>query len=161
MSLVKWAIFGLLLLPFAEIAVFVAVALKIGVLAALALTILTSLAGMAIIRRAGRGEVERVRTAFGERVLSRVQIDGPGVLTVLAGFLLLLPGFLTDALGILLLLPVTRRLIHATLRRAVRAAETPGAPGVVDLEPDQWRHMPEQRITRTDADPVRPDQGKP
>ena len=53
MSLVKWAIFGLLMLPFVEIAVFVAVALKLGVLAALALTILTSLAGMAIVRNAG------------------------------------------------------------------------------------------------------------
>jgi UPF0716 protein FxsA len=148
MSLVKWAIFGLLLLPFAEIAVFVAIALKIGVLAALALTILTSLAGMAVIRRAGRGEVERVRTAFGEQVLSRVVIDGPGFLTVLGGFLLLLPGFLTDALGILLLLPAGRRLIHATLRRATGAAKPPGASGVVDLEPDQWRRVPEQRIAQ-------------
>ena len=37
MSLLKWAIFGLLMLPFAEIAVFVVVGLKIGFLAALAL----------------------------------------------------------------------------------------------------------------------------
>jgi UPF0716 protein FxsA len=161
MSLVKWAIFGLLLLPFTEIAVFVAVALKIGVLAALALTILTSLAGMAIIRRAGRGEVERVRTALGEQVLTRVVVDGPGILTVFAGFLLLLPGFLTDVLGILLLLPVSRRLIHATLRRATRAVETPGAPGVVDLEPGQWRQVPEQRIARRDADQMSPNQDKP
>ncbi len=36
MSLVKWAIFGLLMLPFAEIAVFVVIGLKIGFLAALA-----------------------------------------------------------------------------------------------------------------------------
>lgn len=161
MSLVKWAIFGLLLLPFAEIAVFVAVALKIGVLAALALTILTSLAGMAIIRRAGRGEVERVRTALGEQVLTRVVVDGPGILTVFAGLLLLLPGFLTDVLGILLLLPVSRRLIHATLRRATRAVEPSGAPGVVELEPDQWQRMPDQRIARSDPDQAGPDRGKP
>jgi UPF0716 protein FxsA len=153
MSLVKWAIFGLLLLPFVEIAIFVAVALKIGVLAALGLTILTSLAGMAIVRRAGRGEVERVRTAFGEQTLSRVVIDGPGILTVFAGFLLLLPGFLTDALGILLLLPAGRRLIHATLSRATRTAEP---PGVVDLEPDQWRRVPEQRIAEEKAHPESP-----
>ena len=38
MSLVKWAIFGLLLLPLMEIAVFVAVAVKLGFLAAVALT---------------------------------------------------------------------------------------------------------------------------
>jgi len=151
--LVKWAIFGLLMLPFVEIAIFVAVALKIGVLAALALVILTSLLGMAVIRNAGSSEVQRVRTAFGDRVISRVELDGPGFLTVLAGFLLLLPGFLTDILGVLLLLPVTRRAMHAALRRAVSRAETaartqtgPGRPDVIDLSPDQWRQVPDERI---------------
>ena len=154
MSLLKWAIFGLLMLPFAEIAVFVVVGLKIGFLAALALMILTSLAGMAVIRRAGKGEVARLRSALGERTVSRVELDGPGLLTVLAGFLLVLPGFLTDIVGVLLLLPATRRWIHAALRRAVgradleRAERTGGRPGVVDLAPDQWRQIPEERIER-------------
>jgi UPF0716 protein FxsA len=149
MSLLKWAIFGLLMLPFVEIALFVAVALKIGVLAALALTILTSMAGIAIIRSAGKGELARVRTAFGDRVINRVELDGPGFLTVLAGFLLVLPGFLTDIMGALLLLPVTRRWIHAALRRAVAKAErASGRPEVVDLSPDQWRQVPEERIER-------------
>ena len=58
MSLLKWAIFGLLMLPLAEIAVFVAVAVKLGFLAALALTVLTSMAGIAVIRNAGQGEVQ-------------------------------------------------------------------------------------------------------
>ena len=118
MSLVKWAIFGLLMLPFVEIAVFVAVALKLGFLAALALTILTSLAGMSVIRHAGHGDVARVRNAFGERTITRVELDGRGFLTVLGGFLLVLPGFLTDILGALLLLPPTQHFIRATLRRA-------------------------------------------
>jgi UPF0716 protein FxsA len=147
MSLLKWAIFGLLWLPLAEVAVFVAVALKIGFLAALALGILTSLAGVAVIRNAGKSEVERVRTAFGDRTITRVELDGPGFLTVLAGFLLVLPGFLTDIAGALLLLPITRRWIHAALRRAVaRADRAAGRPGVLDLEPDQWRQVPEERI---------------
>ncbi len=154
MSLLKWAIFGLLFLPFAEIAVFVAVALQIGFLAALALAILTSLAGMAVLRRAGRGEVERVRTAFGDGVVSRVELNGPGFLTVLGGFLLVLPGFLTDALGAVLLLPLTRHWIHATLRRAVARAERAGGrPEVVDLPPDQWRRVPEERIGKSSQGP--------
>jgi|SRR6187399_1326658 UPF0716 protein FxsA len=149
MSLLKWAIFGLLMLPLAEIAVFVAVAVKLGFLAALALTILTSMAGIAIIRSAGKGEVQRLRTAVGDRVISRVELDGPGFLTVLAGFLLVLPGFLTDIIGALLLLPITRRSIHAALRRAVaRAERASGRPEVVDLSPDQWRRMPEERVER-------------
>lgn len=147
MSLVKWAIFGLLMLPFLEIAVFVAVALKLGVLAALGFTLLTSLAGMAVIRHAGRHEVERVRTAFGQRTVKRVELDAQGFLTALAGVLLVVPGFITDAIGALLLLPLTRRLLGAALRRAVARAEgASGEPGVVDLPPDQWQRVPEERI---------------
>lgn len=147
MSLVKWAIFGLLALPLAELIVFIAVAYQIGVLAALALAILTSLLGMAAIRSAGRREIERVRTALGDRVVTRVELDGPGFLTVIAGFLLILPGFITDVIGLLLLFPPTRHLLHATLRRAIaRAGTAPPEPGVVDLAPDQWRHVPDERI---------------
>jgi UPF0716 protein FxsA len=148
MSLLKWAIFGLLALPLAEVIVFVAVAMKIGFLAALALTILTSLAGMAVVRGAGHGEVARVRTALGDRTVSRVELDGRGFLTVIAGFLLIIPGFITDIIGALLLLGPTRSLIHAALRRAVGRAETRAArqSGVVDLSPDQWRHVPDERI---------------
>jgi UPF0716 protein FxsA len=149
MSLLKWAIFGLLVLPFAEIVVFIAVALKIGFLAAIALTILTSMLGASIIRNAGQNSVARVRTAFGERVISRTTLDGPGFLTVLAGLLLVLPGFLTDILGALLLLPVTRQGIHAALRRAMaRSERAPRDPGAIDLDPDQWRQVPDQRIPR-------------
>jgi len=146
MSLVKWAIFGLLMLPFAEIAVFVVVGLKIGFLAALALIVLTSMAGMAVIRHAGSKEIERVRTAFGDRVITRTELDGPGFLTVLGGFLLVLPGFITDVLGLLLLLPMTRRLLGSVLRRAAAGAPPPERPDVVDLPPDQWRQVPDERI---------------
>jgi UPF0716 protein FxsA len=147
MSLLKWAFFGLLMLPFAEIAVFVVVGLNVGFLAALALTVLTSLAGMAVIRSAGQREVDRVRSAFGDRVITRVELDGAGFLTVLGGFLLLLPGFITDVIGLLLLLPITRAWIRATLGRAVAQAErASGRPQVVDLDPGQWRQVPEERI---------------
>jgi UPF0716 protein FxsA len=147
MSLLKWAIFGLLILPLAEIVVFVVVALKIGFLAALALVVLTSMAGMAVIRGAGTGSVQRVRTAFGDRLITRTELDGAGFLTVIAGFLLVLPGFITDVIGALLLLPVTRRAIRAALGRAVaRAERASGRPAVVDLAPDQWRQVPEERL---------------
>jgi len=147
MSLVKWAIFGLLMLPFVEIAIFIAVALKLGILAALALTILTSLAGMAVIRNAGSSDLQRVRSAFGERTIRRVELDGRGFLTLLGGFLLVLPGFLTDIFGALLLLPPTQKAIGAALRRAVsRMERASGRPDVVDLPPGEWRRIPEQRI---------------
>src|SRR3954468_18557903 len=147
MSLLKWAIFGLLMLPFVEIAIFIAVALKLGTLAALALTILTSFAGMAVIRSAGARDVQSVRTAFGERTISRVELDGHGFLTVLGGFLLVVPGFLTDMLGALLLLPPPQKAIGAALRRALgRAERAGGRPDVVDLPPEQRKPSQDQRI---------------
>jgi UPF0716 protein FxsA len=147
MSLLKWAIFGLLMLPFAEIAVFVVVGLKIGFLAALALTVLTSLAGMAVIRHAGAAAVARMRGALGDGTITRVELDGPGFLTVLGGFLLLLPGFLTDLAGALLLLPFTQSWLRATMgRAAARAERASGRPDTIDLDPAQWRRVPEERI---------------
>jgi len=85
-----------------------------------------------------------------------VELDGRGFLTVLGGFLLLLPGFLTDILGLLLLLPLTQRLLRLALRRLItRAERADGPPEVVDLAPDQWRRVPEERLGRkpiTDVD---------
>jgi UPF0716 protein FxsA len=152
MSLVKWAIFGLLMLPFVEIAVFVAVAVKLGFLAALALMILTSLAGMAVLRSTGNSDITRVRTAFGDRTIRHTELNGAGIFRALGGFLLLVPGFVTDVLGALLLFPPTQHLLRAALRRAVSGAAAPkgttakGTPGVVDLEPDQWQRVPEAQI---------------
>jgi UPF0716 protein FxsA len=141
-----------------EIAVFIAVALKLGVLAALALTILTSLAGMAIVRNAGHSEVARVRDAFGDRTIRRVELNGTGFLTVLGGFLLVIPGFVTDVLGALLLFPPTQLALRAALRRAVAGAPPSAPPGVVDLPPDQWERVPEAQISddRTRKNPSRP-----
>jgi UPF0716 protein FxsA len=154
MSLLKWAFFGLLLLPFVEIALFVTVAMQIGFLAALALTILTSMAGMAVMRHAGWHAVARTRGAFGDGTITQAELDGPGVLTVLAGFLLFLPGFLTDIVGLLLLLPLTRRVLHATLRRAAAKAQAAsGRPDVVDLEPEEWRQVPEPRVSHKPGGP--------
>jgi len=81
--------------------------------------------------------------------VTRVELDGPGFLTVVAGFLLLIPGFITDVIGAALLLAPTRRLLHAALRRAVvPVAGRTERPGVVDLEPDQWRRVPDRQIGR-------------
>jgi UPF0716 protein FxsA len=73
-----------------------------------------------------------------------LQADGTGGLVLLAGFLLLIPGFITDVAGLLLLL--------APLRRALVGAFVGGKPpqasdGVVDLEPEQWRRVPDQALT--------------
>jgi UPF0716 protein FxsA len=145
MSLLKWAIFGLALLPVLEIAVFVWVVLWLGFLAALALSVATTLLGLAVVRHAGRSERDRLRTAFADTTVTQVTLTGPGVLMLLGGILLVLPGFLTDLAGALLLIPGLRGRIHATFSRA-DPRRAPGPAGVVDLTPEEWERLPEERI---------------
>ena len=155
MSLLKWAIFGLALLPILEIAVFVWVVLEFGFLTALALSVATTLLGLAVVRHAGRSERERLRTAFADTTVSQVTLTGPGVLMLLGGILLVLPGFLTDLVGALLLIPGLRAWIHATFSRA-DGRRAPGPPGVVDLAPEEWHREPEERLRHQPQDARKP-----
>jgi UPF0716 protein FxsA len=146
MPLVKWTFLALLLLPAAELAVFILVAQAIGWLWALALCLATSFAG-AILLRAARDGLTRFRAVLSDDGMRRVQLEGGGFGLLLAGFLLLLPGFITDILGLLLLVPAVRRAAAAAIAQAFRK-RWGGAPqdAVVDLPPDQWRQVPDPAL---------------
>jgi UPF0716 protein FxsA len=137
--MVKWFIAAILLLPLAEIATFVVVALFIGWGWAFLLTALTTVVGFVLLRQGGRGPLAGLR---------RGEIDaGAGnLLPVLGGILLLLPGFLTDLAGALLLVPPVRRALMAWIRRAMPSQT--GDPRVIDLEPDEWQQVPEPKRRR-------------
>src|SRR5258708_26471323 len=107
--MVKRILIAILLLPAAEIAAFVLVAALIGVTGALLLMLTTTLAGILVLRQAGRGRIARFRVAIAEAEMTDIETNAAGVLTVLAGLLLVLPGFLTDLLGIALLIAPLRR----------------------------------------------------
>jgi UPF0716 protein FxsA len=143
---VRWVLAGLLLLPIAELAVFLAIASEIGVLAALSVMLATSLAGAAVIRGAGRAARSRLRAAVGA---STLDAGIPGLFTLLAGILLLVPGFLTDVAGALLLVPALQRRILASLLRSFGQARAKTAP-VVELDPDEWQWVADEG---TDKDP--------
>jgi len=96
-----------------------------------------------VLRHAGSGHIARVRVAMGEGGFTALQADSAGTLTLLAGILLLIPGFITDVLGLLLLLAPLRRALGALLWRA--GPPTRG-DGVVDLEPEQWRRVPDPAL---------------
>jgi UPF0716 protein FxsA len=140
-NVAKYLLLAILMLPLAELAAFIAVAVAIGFFAALALVITGSFAGLMILRHAGGNHIERVRLALGADSFTRLQADGAGSLTLLAGILLLIPGFITDAAAVLLLVAPLRRGIAAALRRG-----QPRGDGVVDLEPEQWRRVPDPEL---------------
>jgi UPF0716 protein FxsA len=107
---------GFVAVPVVEIALFVVVGRRIGVLPTVGIVLLTALIGASLVSRQGRGAIEAVRA---ELVAGR--FPGPqlahGAMILVAGALLLTPGFLTDAVGFSLLVPAVRELVR---RWAVR-----------------------------------------
>ena len=142
MNVAKWLLLTILMLPVAELIVFVVVAAAIGFGWALLLVLATSLTGGLILRQAGGNHIARVRTAMNQGTFTAIQADGVGAATLFAGILLLIPGFITDILAVLLLI--------APLRRAVTGFSgfqpPPRADGIVDLEPEQWRRVPDKEL---------------
>jgi UPF0716 protein FxsA len=149
MLLVKWAFIGLLVLPAAEIVIFIAVAALIGWLPAAALFIATSVLGVILLRRSGRGDLERFRAAFARDGIRAVHLESPGVATMLGGILLVFPGFITDILGVALFLPPLRRWATTMLANAARQRRRASRDDhVIDLEPGEWQQIPDQTRKR-------------
>jgi UPF0716 protein FxsA len=96
-----------LALPFLEIAGFIVVGSKIGVLATLGLIILSIFVGVFLLRFQGLGLIQKIReeTAAG-RTPKRELVHG--VMLVFAALLLIIPGFITDIIGLLLFIPAVR-----------------------------------------------------
>ena len=143
MSLVKWTLIGLLVLPAAELFAFFLVAALIGWLWAAGLFIATSIVGALLLRRFGRADLDRLRTAFARDGIRALHLETPGVGTMLGGILLIFPGFITDLLGAAL--PAVRRWAaarFATLARSSRRA--PRDDRVIELEPGEWHQIPDR-----------------
>ncbi len=114
MGLVLFVLF--LGVPLAEIALFVVVGGKIGVLATVAVVIVTAVAGAWLVRRQGLETLNRARADI-ERNVMPADAMGEGLAILAAGALLLTPGFLTDAIGFTLLVPPARRAIVSAVGR--------------------------------------------
>lgn len=137
--------FLFLVIPVSEIAVFVLVGSKIGVLPTVALVIATAIAGSTLLRIQGLGALTRVQAALAEgRAPGKELVHG--VMILLAGFLLLTPGFITDTLGLLMFIPAVRESAFAFLRKRINivdlAGPLGGKPGrsgpTIDLGRDEW-----------------------
>lgn len=146
MSLVKWGFIGLFLLPVAEMAAFVAVALAIGWVGAVCLFLATTFLGLMILRQSGRSGVDRFRDAFRRDGIRAIHLESPGLGPMLGGILLVFPGFITDVLGALLFVPAVRRTLRRIIARSRDAHRRQRDPSVVDLTPKEWRQISEKPI---------------
>jgi len=146
MSLVKWAFIGLLALPAAEIALFLILAALIGWAWTVTLFVATSALGLFLLRRSGRRDLARVADGVAKGDLRAVSRNTPELANVVGAFLLILPGFITDLAGAALFIPAVRRWAA----RAIAGVAQKPKPrdGVVDLEPGEWRRIPEKKRGR-------------
>jgi UPF0716 protein FxsA len=144
MVLGRYVLLALLLLPAAEIAAFVAVASAIGFVNAMLLFLGTSVLGLMILRGDGITRVVRA-TRPGAGRISMVELQAANLTAVVGGALLVVPGFITDAIGLALLL-MPHAVSRALLRRIFGEGPRRPAPGVVDLDPGQWRREPDRPI---------------
>ena len=129
-----------LVVPMAEIYLFLQVNSAIGLLDTFALLILISVVGAWLVRREGLGVLSRVQGQLaGGQLPAKELVDG--LLILAAGLLMLTPGFFTDGIGLLFLLPPTRIALRTMLIRRFRdrvqvvggATAGPSAAGVWDI----------------------------
>jgi UPF0716 protein FxsA len=99
-----------ILVPIAEIAVFIEVGGVIGLWATLGIVILTAIVGTSLLRSQGLAAFGRAQAAMSEGRLPVEEVIH-GFCLVIAGALLLTPGFLTDIAGFLLFVPPVRLML--------------------------------------------------
>lgn len=131
----RWLVLGLIALPFLEFATFFFVAGKIGFFGALFGVVATSFLGIMLLKGGASLLFSQV-VRSGGIVLMSGDAARSGLLTAFAGLLLAIPGFVTDLIALALLVPAIAGFFSSggavTTRR-------PTPPGVVDLEPQDWR----------------------
>lgn len=109
--------------PLLEIAVFIEVGGRIGLLSTLGMIFATAAVGTALIRFQGLSVIADARGSVARGELP-VQALLDGVCLIVAGALLLTPGFVTDLAGGLLLITPIRRLLQGGALRWIAANGT-------------------------------------
>lgn len=149
---------ALILIPIAEIAVFIKVGGLIGVLPTLALVIGIAIFGTWLLRQQGLQTFIKVQSALnrGEIPVGEM-LDG--FFLVLAALLMMTPGLLTDAVGFVLLIPAVRKALGAITKRWAlsRTVTTefyhtpPGSP-----TDSHWHHEQKGQVIEGEAQEVDP-----
>ena len=161
--------FLLLVIPAAEIAVFILVGGQIGVLWTFAAILATAILGSILLRVQGFQIVNRLREETNAGRVPGREL-GHGAMILVAGVLLLTPGFVTDALGFLLFFPPFRNLIWSWAATRIRFTATVdgfadrfetndynnerqnGRGSVYDLDPEDYEsHEPDENGVLEDS----------
>lgn len=113
------------LVPIAEIALFIQVGGFLGLWTTLAIVVATAALGTFLLRQQGLRTLMQARGRLGAGQLPASELV-EGLIIVVGGALLLTPGFLTDSLGFCCLLPPTRRWLARALSERLSVAALGG-----------------------------------
>lgn len=108
------------LLPFAELALLIWIGRRIGTLPTFALVVVTGVLGASLARHQGLATWARFRRALEQGRLPGTELV-EGLLILVAGAVLLTPGVITDLAGFLLLTPPVRRFLVRWAEPRLRA----------------------------------------
>lgn len=129
MPLAAYILAALVLVPLAEIVVFIEVGGLIGAAPTVALVVAIALFGTWLLRRQGLATARKAQAAL-ERGEVPVAEAFDGFLIVAAALLMVTPGLLTDAAGLLLLVPsLRRRFGRFAIGRLMRHAQAARGEG--------------------------------
>lgn len=110
-----------LMIPFIEIAVFMAVGEHIGLFTTLALAFITAIIGGAIIRYQGFQTFFSLQDTMQKGGMPVKEIFD-GFCLVAAGATLITPGFVTDTIGFLLLIPAVREILRVFVGKHINVS---------------------------------------
>jgi len=99
-----------IVVPLAELAIFMALGRHLGLINTVAIILLTAVLGASLTKSQGMKALRSFQNATAEGKIPHQEII-EGLLILIAGAVLLTPGFLTDAIGFLLLIPPSRAAI--------------------------------------------------
>jgi len=122
-----------------ELFAFFLVAQAIGVLGAILLGLGATLLGFSLLRESSVATFAQVRAAFaGEAPQDGALAEG--LIGALGALLLILPGFVSDVVGLVMTTPSVRKALADRVRSGdLLRRRGDGAPGVIDLNPGEWR----------------------
>lgn len=143
-----WRLVAFLAWPVTEIALFVVIGGRIGLLATLAAVFGTAALGIWMLRaEVARGAV-LLRQGAG-RVALREGQPVAGLFRALAGMLFILPGFLTDALALVLLAPPVQAALTAAVMRRVTVVRGAARTAEAEVIEGEWTRVPPEAGRRS------------
>jgi len=127
-----------ILVPLAELYLFLTLGEELGVKNTIAIIIITAILGAALTKSQGRRALQKFQQATAEgRMPAKEALEG--LMILLAGAVLITPGFLTDTVGFLLLVQPVRTSVAGFLGKRLKGKIQIITPGMPPQDPEEER----------------------